>query len=74
MRALMADANHRLPGDPKKLAEALLVLADSAEPPVRLPLGTDTVAKLADENRFVEEELKKWHAVAVSTDHDQVAG
>jgi NAD(P)-dependent dehydrogenase (short-subunit alcohol dehydrogenase family) len=73
MRALMASANHRQPGDPKKFATALLVLADSAEPPVRLPLGTDTVAKIAEKNRFVERELAQWKAVAVSTDHDDVA-
>ena len=73
MRALMASANHRQPGDPKKFATALLMLADSAEPPVRLPLGTDTVAKIAEKNRFVERELAQWKAVAVSTDHDDVA-
>ena len=72
MRTLMAGANQRQPGDPKKLAKALLVLADSAEPPVRLPLGTDTVAKIAEKNRFVERELEQWKAVAVSTDHDDV--
>jgi NAD(P)-dependent dehydrogenase (short-subunit alcohol dehydrogenase family) len=73
MRALMASANHRQPGDPKKFATALLVLADSAEPPVRLPLGTDTLAKIAEKNRFVERELEEWKEVAVSTDHDDVA-
>lgn len=73
MRALMAGANHRQPGDPKKFAQAILVLADSAEPPVRLPLGTDTVAKIAEKNRFVERELDNWYALAVSTDHDDVS-
>lgn len=73
MRALMASANHRQPGDPKKLAEALLVLADSPQPPVRLPLGSDTVAKIADKHRFVDRELEQWRSLAVSTDHDDVA-
>ncbi|MFC5302566.1 oxidoreductase [Azospira restricta] len=73
MRALMASANHRQPGDPKKLAEALLVLADSPQPPVRLPLGSDTVAKIADKHRFVDRELEQWLSLAVSTDHDDVA-
>jgi hypothetical protein len=73
MRALMANANHQQPGDPKKLAKALLVLADSTEPPVRLPLGTDAVARIAEKNRFVEDELAKWTAIAVSTDHDDVS-
>ena len=64
---------HERRGDPKKFATALLALADSAEPPLRLPLGTDTVAKIAEKNRFVERELEQWRAVAVSTDHDDVA-
>jgi NAD(P)-dependent dehydrogenase (short-subunit alcohol dehydrogenase family) len=73
MRALMAGANHRQPGDPKKLAAALMRLADSAEPPLRLPLGSDTLARIAEKHRFVERELEAWRAVAASTDHDDVA-
>lgn len=73
MRALMASANHQQPGDPKKLAQALLVLADSPRPPVRLPLGTDTVAKIAEKHQVVERELAQWRSLAVSTDHDDVA-
>lgn len=72
MRALMASANHQQPGDPKKLANALLQLADSDNPPVRLPLGTDTVVKIIEKNRFVESELEQWRDLALSTDHDDV--
>jgi len=72
MRALMASANHQQPGDPKKLATALLQLADSDNPPVRLPLGTDTVAKIVEKNRFVETELEQWRTLATSTDHEDV--
>ena len=73
MRTFSTSANHQQPGDPKKLSRALLVLADSAKPPVRLPLGTDTVARIGEKNRSVEAELQEWLAVAVSTDHDDVA-
>ncbi|WP_354684527.1 oxidoreductase [Cupriavidus necator] len=69
MREHMASANHQQPGDPARLATALLALADSDTPPVRLPLGSDTIARIADKNRKVESELAAWHAVAVSTDH-----
>ncbi|WP_444634672.1 oxidoreductase [Cupriavidus oxalaticus] len=72
MRGHMASANHQQPGDPAKLAAALLVLADSDNPPVRLPLGSDTVARIADKNRKVESELAAWQALAVSTDHTDV--
>ncbi len=73
MRAAMVSANHRQPGDPKKLSQALLMLVDSDEPPLRLPLGTDTVARIAEKHRLVEAELERWLDVAKSTDHDDVA-
>ena len=73
MRDFATSANHQQPGDPKKLSKAVLKLADSSKPPVRLPLGTDTVAKIGEKNRFVEAELAQWRAVALSTDHDQIA-
>lgn len=73
MREFATTVNHQQPGDPRKLAQALLKLTDSPKPPVRLPLGSDTVAKIAEKNRFVEAELEQWHSVAVSTDFDEVA-
>jgi NAD(P)-dependent dehydrogenase (short-subunit alcohol dehydrogenase family) len=72
MREHMASANHQQPGDPAKLATALLTLADSETPPVRLPLGSDTVYRITEKNRQVESELAAWQALAVSTDHDDV--
>lgn len=72
MRVLMAGVNHRQPGDPQKLARAILTLADSAQPPVRLALGSDTVAGIREKNAFVEQELAQWLDVAQSTDHDDV--
>ncbi|MEC5387145.1 oxidoreductase [Uliginosibacterium sp. H3] len=70
MRSLMADANHKQPGDPLKLSQAILQLADTATPPQRLQLGSDTVARLQEKHRFVEAELAQWLSVATSTDHD----
>ena len=73
MREFATSLNHKQPGDPRKVSKAVLKLADSLKPPVRLPLGTDTVAKMEEKNRFVEAELEQWRPVAVSTDHDDVA-
>ncbi|CAB3769578.1 oxidoreductase [Paraburkholderia solisilvae] len=67
-RDVAAGANHAQPGDPQKLAAAMLKLVDSANPPVRLPLGSDTVARINAKNRHVEQELETWRALAVSTD------
>lgn len=72
MRGLMADVNQKQPGDPKKFAQAMLTLADSANPPQRLAVGSDTVQMVREKNALVESELKQWMAVSVSTNHDDV--
>lgn len=68
VREQAARGNHNQPGDPKKLAQAILQLVNSADPPVRLPLGTDAVARIAAKNAFVEGETMKWRALSESTD------
>ena len=73
MRTLMAGANGKQPGDPLKFSKAMLLLVDAEAPPVRLPLGTDTAAKLRAKNLAVEQELTQWEPVVLSTDHDDVA-
>jgi NAD(P)-dependent dehydrogenase (short-subunit alcohol dehydrogenase family) len=68
MREIAAGRNHQQPGDPTKLAQAMLRLVSAGEPPVRLPLGTDTLQRIAAKNAFVERETAKWRAVSASTD------
>ena len=70
MRDSMEDHNHQQPGDPSKLAQAILQIVKAAEPPVRLPLGTDTLKRIADKNAFVEKEIESWRSVAMSTDFE----
>jgi NAD(P)-dependent dehydrogenase (short-subunit alcohol dehydrogenase family) len=69
MRDFAGDANHRQPGDPVKFAAALMRLADSEHPPVRLQLGSDTVARVRAKNQSVDKEMNDWMELAVSTDH-----
>jgi len=71
MRDFAAGANHGQPGDPSKLATALLQLADSEKPPVRLQLGSDTVERVRAKNAFVETEMSEWLDLALSTDFAQ---
>ncbi|TFW17661.1 oxidoreductase [Duganella callida] len=71
MRDFAADANHAQPGDPLKLADALLQLADAAQAPVRLQLGSDTVARVRAKNAAVEKEMTDWLELALSTDFSQ---
>lgn len=72
MRTFAASVSLKQPGDPRKLSLAILELADSAQPPVRLMLGSDTVRMVREKNRFVEQELADWIALSTSTDHDDV--
>jgi NAD(P)-dependent dehydrogenase (short-subunit alcohol dehydrogenase family) len=69
MREFAAGHNHQQPGDPAKLAQAIVQLANTPQPPVRLPLGTDTLKRIAEKNAFVEEETSKWRTLSASTDY-----
>jgi short-subunit dehydrogenase len=55
------------PGDPAKLALALLQLVALPDPPIRLPLGPDALSRIAAKNNFVEQEMEKWRALSMST-------
>ncbi|EJL27964.1 SDR family NAD(P)-dependent oxidoreductase, partial [Novosphingobium sp. AP12] len=44
VRAIATELNHNQPGDPQRLAKVLLEFTDVSNPPVRLPLRSDTVA------------------------------
>ncbi|WP_374585672.1 oxidoreductase [Pseudoduganella sp.] len=68
MRTFAAGVNHAQPGDPAKLARAMLALADAAQPPLRLQLGSDAVARAYEKHQQVERELAQWKELALSTD------
>lgn len=68
-RDIARQRNHRQPGDPDRLAEIVLRLADSADLPVRLPLGSDTIAAIEAKHRSDAAIIAAWRTVAVSTDH-----
>jgi NAD(P)-dependent dehydrogenase (short-subunit alcohol dehydrogenase family) len=73
-RAHAADVNHGQRGDPRKLAQAFIALANAKEPPLRLPLGSDTVERIESKNAFVARELAAWRTIAASTDFsDRIA-
>jgi len=55
-------------GDPERLAQAMLKLVSAKTPPLRLPMGTDTLKAIADKNAVVERETAEWHELAASTD------
>jgi NAD(P)-dependent dehydrogenase (short-subunit alcohol dehydrogenase family) len=67
-RQLAGALNHAQPGDPAKLAKAMLTLVEATHPPLRLPLGSDTLARIESKNRGVAEEIATWRQLALSTD------
>lgn len=69
-RARAGGMNRQQPGDPVKLAAAVVKLVDSATPPLRLPLGKDTLAAIEQKSAFVAAETEAWRAVSSSTDFD----
>jgi NAD(P)-dependent dehydrogenase (short-subunit alcohol dehydrogenase family) len=74
MRDFAAGHNHAQPGDPARFAKAMIELVASANPPVRMPFGTDTVAAIERKHASVERELATWRTLAVSTDFPAVKG
>ncbi|MDI4231341.1 oxidoreductase [Bradyrhizobium sp. Arg237L] len=71
VRTHAADLNHEQPGDPDRLAKVLVDFATAANPPVRLPLGSDTVAAIEAKHVSDAAILAEWRAVSVSTDFAQ---
>ena len=72
-RAHAADVNHGQRGDPRKLASAFIALVNAENPPLRLPLGSDTVERIEAKNAFVARELAEWRTLATSTDFTEEA-
>lgn len=71
VRDRAAAMNQRQPGNPDRLAQVVLDLADTPEPPVRLPLGSDTVAAIEAKHRSDAAIIEAWRNVSVSTDFPQ---
>jgi NAD(P)-dependent dehydrogenase (short-subunit alcohol dehydrogenase family) len=68
VRTRAVDLNHGQPGDPDRLARVLVDFAEASDPPVRLPLGSDTVAVIEAKHASDAAILREWRAVSISTD------
>ena len=58
------------PGDPAKAARAMCDVVESAEPPLRLLLGTDAIGLWENKRSQVEADLARWRATAEATAFD----
>jgi NAD(P)-dependent dehydrogenase (short-subunit alcohol dehydrogenase family) len=55
-------ADH-LPGDPKKVAEAVLMVTELDDPPLRLLLGRDVLKAMRDKITAMSSSIEEWKAV-----------
>lgn len=73
MRDFATQVNKKQPGDPKKLAKAFIKLVNTKNPPVHLPLGSDTLQMFGEKMNQMNKEIEEWHEVITGTDHDDIA-
>lgn len=57
-------------GDPQKAALVMIDLVEHPEPPIHLILGSEAIGMLKQADASRTEEMEKWMAVSLSTDHD----
>lgn len=67
-RANAGQLHGNQPGDPAKLAQVVIELANSQTPPVHLPVGKDSVAYFRSKVAKMEAEVNAWESISSSTD------
>jgi NAD(P)-dependent dehydrogenase (short-subunit alcohol dehydrogenase family) len=72
MRKFATQVNKKQPGDPVKLAKAIVQLANAEKPPVHLPLGNDSLQRFREKTAAFENDIGVWYDVITGTDHDDV--
>lgn len=55
-------------GDPKKLAEVVLQLVEMPDPPLHLPLGSDSYHAILEVRKNEKGEMEHWKNLSLSTD------
>jgi len=68
---LIRQNNDAAASDPAKVAQVVLQVAELAEPPLRLLLGSDAYTLATALHRRLGEEDARWRELSVSTDHDE---
>lgn len=55
-------------GDPEKLAEVLLKITEMSNPPLHLPLGSDSFNAILEVRKNEAKEMEEWKSLSLSTD------
>lgn len=67
-RELIRAFGHALPGDPRKIGAAAVMLANHEDPPLRLLLGKDVLAAAREKLAALTASIDEWEAVTVDVD------
>jgi NAD(P)-dependent dehydrogenase (short-subunit alcohol dehydrogenase family) len=70
IRSGFEERNGLQPGDPAKLAEAIVQLADEPNPPMRFLAGSVAFTAAEEKLAAMRTEFEKWKELSVSTDGD----
>jgi len=71
IRGHMTHFHGSQPGDPAKLASVILQLVASDNPPLHLPIGSDSVKNVREKIELISKEVQAWEAISTSTDHQR---
>jgi NAD(P)-dependent dehydrogenase (short-subunit alcohol dehydrogenase family) len=69
-QAVFEARNHMQAGDPRKLGQALVQLANEAHPPLRFVAGVDALKVVDDKLNSVAAEVRQWRRLSASTDFE----
>ena len=69
VRRAITQLDGNQPGDPSKLAQVIIQLAKSENPPLHLPIGRDAVAAFRMKTDIMQKEVSTWENASISTDH-----
>ena len=68
-RAFIVSMHGRMPGDPRRAAEAIVSLEKLASPPLRLLLGKPVLDVMRGKLREMEQTLGEWESVTLGADY-----
>ena len=71
VRSGAASFHGHQPGDPRKLAGVVVQLAQAENPPMHLPIGTDSLENYRTNARQMAEDIEAWKDISGTTDHKQ---
>ncbi len=63
----LKDNDGKQPGDPRKAALAMIKAVESDNPPLRLPLGEDSILAIEAELENVKKDIAPWREIGVET-------